>query len=176
MPDTDAPLDLTPIAARDADCRAHDWRCRDVDHADRRALLEEVGRLRAELADLSEHVDFRLRMAQEREAPYVSQWRRETGKPNTLPDYGDLLRWVIGKNEAFHHLAAAARRHARALREWDADTNVLPLPSECASGACGFPPDSSGSPCGSAQHIGNEWDHAEAHFLATVDTLGEPVP
>ena len=82
----------------------------------------------------------------------------------------------LGKNEAFHHLAAAARRHARALREWDADTNVLPLPSECASGACGFPPDSSGSPCGSAQHIGNEWDHAEARFLATVDTLGEPVP
>ena len=92
-------LDLAPIEARDADCRDADWRCRDVNHADRRALLAEVHRLRAELDDLTELADAQRRIASERERPYVEQWRRETGKANTLPDYGDLLHWVIGKNE-----------------------------------------------------------------------------
>ena len=99
MPDIPESLDLMPIEARDADCREHDWRCRDVSHGDRRALLAEVRRLRDELADVSESVDFGIRMAQERERPYVEQWQRETGKPDTLPDYSDLLHWVIGKNE-----------------------------------------------------------------------------
>ena len=63
------------------------------------ALLAEVHRLRAELADLTELADAQCRIASERERPYVEQWQRETGKANTLPDYGDLLHWVIGKNE-----------------------------------------------------------------------------
>mgnify|MGYP001614675363 CR=1 FL=1 len=54
------PLDLRPIKTRDQECREHDWRCRDVDHADRRALLTEVVRLCAELADVADrpiHLD-----------------------------------------------------------------------------------------------------------------------
>ena len=122
--------------------------------------------LRADRDDLREHVDFGIRMAQKREAPYVEQWRRETGKPDTLPDYGDLLHWVIARREA---LLAAARRYAIVLRTWDAETNRLPLPPACAAGTCGFPLGSDGAPCGTAAHPGNEWDHAEAHFLAAVD-------
>ena len=110
----DDTLDLAPIEARDAECREHDWRCRDINHADRRALLEGVRRLRAELADLSESADFGIRMATERERPYVEAWQRETGKSNTLPDYGALLHWVIGKNEA---LVADLAFFVRALKD-----------------------------------------------------------
>ena len=96
----DNTLDLTPIETRDAECREHDWRCRDVNHGDRRALLAEVRRLRTELDELTESADMQHRIASARERPYVEQWRLETGKPNTLPDYGDLLHWVIEKNKA----------------------------------------------------------------------------
>ena len=124
-------LDLAPIEARDVECREHDWRCRDVDHADRRALLDEVRRLRSELAEVNAGVDFQVRMAYERERPYVEQWRRETGKADTLPDYGDLLHWVIGKNAALAADLARRREHEFAS----------PLDEQGGCGVCHQPMD-----------------------------------
>ena len=63
-------------------------------------------------------------------------------------------------------VVGAARRHARVLREWDADSNVLPLASECGDGT------SCDVRCGDGSRPGaNEYDHAEAHFLAALDSL-----
>jgi hypothetical protein len=34
-----------------------------------------------------------------REQPWVSCWQKETGKPHTLPDYGEFLGWLVNKLE-----------------------------------------------------------------------------
>ena len=32
-----------------------------------------------------------------REKPWVARWQQETGKPDTLPDYGDFIAWLLDK-------------------------------------------------------------------------------
>ena len=41
-----------------------------------------------------------------REKPWVARWQQETGKPDTLPDYGDFIAWLFDKAERLLPLPA----------------------------------------------------------------------
>ena len=176
----EADFDVTYIL----DAQAAEWIEPGILRADYCVLAirlrdDELAALRAENAEL--HGDLDAAILESRE------WQRraealkaENARLTTL--YND----DVAKMQATHDVLAegnarlrafveAATRYGRVIREWDADRNLMPLPPACAEGRCGFPPDSSGSPCGDAQHPGNEWDHAEAHFIDALDAL-DPAP
>ncbi len=63
-----------------------------------------------------------------RERPWIERWRKETGKENCLPDYGEMLAWLAGKadeglqlRERFHQL-----QELHYLNQRPNDENGLP--------------------------------------------------
>ena len=63
-------------------------------------LIAEVEMLQDEVAGYDTLFD----LAAGRERPWIEAWRRASGKPDTLPDYGEMLNWLCSRAEA-----AAAR-------------------------------------------------------------------
>jgi hypothetical protein len=57
--------------------------------AERDSLFEEV----QEWEQLND-------MLREREKPWIERWRAETGHHWSLPDYGELIAWIIDKSDA----------------------------------------------------------------------------
>lgn len=74
----------------------------------------ENTQLRAALHAVSEELDEHQHLAalqEKRERPWVARWQQETGKHDTLPDYGAILEWIVGKAEqAEAQLAQAGAR------------------------------------------------------------------
>lgn len=62
----------------------------------RSALALITERLAALEADVEIHWAS-LELFRRREAPWIEQWRQETGEHLSLPDYGDMLAWLAGK-------------------------------------------------------------------------------
>mgnify|MGYP001615890572 CR=1 FL=1 len=95
-------------------------------------------------------------------------WQREADADAACAEAAEAkIDALQAEVERFQALVIAARRHARVLRDWDAETNVLPLAPECGDG-CNVR-------CGDGSRPGaNEYDHAEAHFLVAVDALHAP--
>lgn len=57
----------------------------------------EVQRLKRELTELRQDVEeweYLAALMRERERPWIAVWQRETGQPDTLPDYGAMLAWL----------------------------------------------------------------------------------
>lgn len=65
-------------------------------------LHQEITDLRAKLdtarSDL-EDWDHLAALMRDREQPWIEQWQREANKPATLPDYGEMLGWLVAKLE-----------------------------------------------------------------------------
>jgi hypothetical protein len=58
--------------------------------------LAELAKL-AKLQEELEAHDHTLALQWKRERPWVDEWRDETGRHDTLPDYGDMLSWLADK-------------------------------------------------------------------------------
>lgn len=66
-------------------------------------VCTEVERLRKHVTALEQERDELIAifdLQRKRERPWIERWRQETGKHDTLPDYGAMLEWVIGKADA----------------------------------------------------------------------------
>lgn len=77
---------------------------RDKSLAELRAELDETRR------DIEDY-DYLLQLQPLREL--VEKWRAEKGKPDTMPDYGEMIRWIVDRAEAAEaRLAEQATRIA----------------------------------------------------------------
>ena len=70
------------------------------------AFLDALVEARAEVAEW-EQTNALMRR---REAPWIARWQQETGKLDTLPDYGEMLAWLVKQ-------ADDAEAHGRTLLE-----------------------------------------------------------
>ncbi len=61
-----------------------------------RALVAAVETLREREAAYDTIFD----LQRKRERPWIEAWQKASGKPNTLPDYGEMLNWLCGQIEA----------------------------------------------------------------------------
>lgn len=93
------------------------------------ALRDElVLRVARALADAAEEIsewEALAALQRKREQPWHEMWRRETGKHDTLPDYGEFLGWLVAK------IADAEQRAQRAeaqLKYWDDQDDILGQP------------------------------------------------
>ena len=53
-----------------------------------------------------------------REAPWIARWQQETGKPNTLPDYGEILAWIVEKAERAEAVVEAVHPLVNLCRQY----------------------------------------------------------
>jgi len=88
----------------------------------------ELDGLRARLVAAEEDVEAFERLSElqrRRERPWIARWRRETGKVLVLPDYGEMLAWIVSKVEAAEREAERLREelvsHAKCLEELETD-------------------------------------------------------
>lgn len=59
-------------------------------------LADEIERLREQVAGYNTLFD----LSAERERPWLEKWRIANGRPDALPDYGEMLGWLSGQIEA----------------------------------------------------------------------------
>ena len=99
------------------------WRSDALSHgpySDLNRWLATLDALRARLAEVEQERDEALAevgeyeqltdLQRRREQPWIEQWRVETGQPLSLPDYGQMLNWILDK-------AYAAQARVRVLEE-----------------------------------------------------------
>jgi hypothetical protein len=82
----------------------------------RAALAEKDAAIKAHLEDLAEYEHLAALMRR-REEPWIEQWAKATGKHDTLPDYGELLAWIVKRAETAEAQLAEVQRERDALRE-----------------------------------------------------------
>lgn len=90
-----------------------------------------AGLLRQNCGDLLTHIrelqaqvdeyDHLFELQRQRERPWLEQWREETGKHDTLPDYGETLNWLMTKAEQ----ARAECQQLQKELEWAKSSNQL---------------------------------------------------
>ena len=87
-------------------------------------LLGIAERLRAGVERLRKSDDdwsALLELQRTREKPWIERWRQETGKHLSLPDYGDMLAWIVERAEAAETEAANLREVNTDLAEDNAN-------------------------------------------------------
>jgi len=95
---------------------------KQVDAGDLALLLAKVVRPllagRTALAADRDELQGTFDLQRRRETPWIERWRREDpARANTLPDYGELLRWILDKADVAEARWAARERLMRAVRE-----------------------------------------------------------
>lgn len=68
--------------------KANPWLCFEKAMKLARELEKEV----QELVGIFE-------LQRKREKPWIERWRQETGKELSVPDYGEMLNWIMDKAE-----------------------------------------------------------------------------
>lgn len=68
--------------------KANPWLCFEKAMKLARELEKEV----VELTGIFE-------LQRKRERPWIERWRQETGKDLSVPDYGEMLNWIMDKAE-----------------------------------------------------------------------------
>jgi len=68
-----------------------------LDAEDAVRYIEELEQERDDLRLELSGWDDLLELQRKREQPWVERWQQETGKADTLPDYGEFLGWLIAK-------------------------------------------------------------------------------
>ena len=87
------------------ECDAMHARLAEVERERDKALVE---------VDEYEHLSD---LQRKREQPWIEQWRVETGQPLSLPDYGQMLGWILDKADAAQARVQVLEEALRTLRE-----------------------------------------------------------
>lgn len=63
-------------------------------------LLVECDKAISTLAEDNAELEALFELQRKRERPYIEIWQIETNNPDTWPDYGEFLKWLLDRLEA----------------------------------------------------------------------------
>lgn len=55
-------------------------------------------------------------LQRKREQPWIERWRQETGKELSVPDYGEMLNWIMDKAEKAERELENLEHHKTEIR------------------------------------------------------------